>query len=167
MMKLIHQTINKINLGCSCFSVQVRQIKVQGAFKDELERIKGENTCDDLFGFDEKDIALPQEKSSQSDIEYYNDPKGLSREIYNSKRAGGQGYLLFPRRKLRERSVLRDERCARERRFREQSLSGTNEIPVPARGLLLCRLFGVLSDGNLREGIPQVHFICFADLRLI
>ena len=38
-------------------------------FQDELERIKGENTYDDLHDFEDKSLSLQQETSTQSDTE--------------------------------------------------------------------------------------------------
>ncbi len=38
-------------------------------FQDELERIKGENTYDDLHDFEDKSLSLQQETSTQSDVE--------------------------------------------------------------------------------------------------
>ena len=35
-------------------------------FQDELERIKGENTYDDLYDFKDKSVSLQQETSTQS-----------------------------------------------------------------------------------------------------
>lgn len=43
-------------------------------FQDELERIKGENTYDDLHGFEDKSLSLQQETSTQSDAERCNNP---------------------------------------------------------------------------------------------
>ena len=43
-------------------------------FQDELERIKGENTFDDLHGFEDKSLSLQQETSTQSDAERCNNP---------------------------------------------------------------------------------------------
>ena len=43
-------------------------------FQDELERIKGENTYDDLHGFEDKSLSLQQETSTQSDAECCNNP---------------------------------------------------------------------------------------------
>ena len=41
-------------------------------FQDELERIKGENTYDDLHDFKDKSVFLQQETSTQSDAERCN-----------------------------------------------------------------------------------------------
>ncbi len=35
-------------------------------FQDELERIKGENTYDDLYDFEDKSLSLQQETSAYS-----------------------------------------------------------------------------------------------------
>ena len=43
-------------------------------FQDELERIKGENTYDDLYDFKDKSVSLQQETSTQSDAERCNNP---------------------------------------------------------------------------------------------
>ncbi len=43
-------------------------------FQDELERIKGENTYDDLHDLDDKRFPLQQETSTQSDAEHCNNP---------------------------------------------------------------------------------------------
>ena len=43
-------------------------------FQDELERIKGENTFDDLHGFEDKRLSLQQETSTQPDAERCNNP---------------------------------------------------------------------------------------------
>ena len=43
-------------------------------FQDELERIKGENTYDDLHDLDDKRFPLKQETSTQSDAEHCNNP---------------------------------------------------------------------------------------------
>ncbi len=43
-------------------------------FQDELERIKGENTYDDLHDLDDKRFPLKQETSTQSDAERCNNP---------------------------------------------------------------------------------------------
>ena len=43
-------------------------------FQDELERIKGENTYDDLHGFEDKSLSLQQETSTPSDAERCNNP---------------------------------------------------------------------------------------------
>ncbi|MBO8465597.1 MAG: hypothetical protein IAB93_06345 [Bacteroidetes bacterium] len=40
--------------------------------QDELERIKGENTYDDLHDFEDKRLFLQQETSTQSDAERCN-----------------------------------------------------------------------------------------------
>ncbi len=41
-------------------------------FQDELERIKGENTYDDMPDFEDKSLSLQQETSTQSDAERCN-----------------------------------------------------------------------------------------------
>lgn len=43
-------------------------------FQDELERIKGENTYDDLHDFEDKSLSLQQETSTQPDAERCNNP---------------------------------------------------------------------------------------------
>ena len=43
-------------------------------FQDELERIKGENTYEDLHDFGDKSLSLQQETSTQSDAEHCNNP---------------------------------------------------------------------------------------------
>ena len=43
-------------------------------FQDELERIKGENTYEDLHDFEDKSLSLPPETSTQSDAERCNNP---------------------------------------------------------------------------------------------
>ena len=43
-------------------------------FQDELERIKRENTYDDLYDFEDKSLSLQQETSTQSDAECCNNP---------------------------------------------------------------------------------------------
>ena len=43
-------------------------------FQDELERIKGENTYDDLYDFKDKSVSLQQETSTQSVAERCNNP---------------------------------------------------------------------------------------------
>ena len=43
-------------------------------FQDELERIKGENTYDDLRDFGDKSLSLQQETSTQSGAERCNNP---------------------------------------------------------------------------------------------
>ena len=43
-------------------------------FQDELERIKGENTYDDLHDLDDKRFPLKQKTSTQSDAELCNNP---------------------------------------------------------------------------------------------
>ncbi|WP_281670890.1 hypothetical protein [Rikenella microfusus] len=43
-------------------------------FQDELERIKGENTYDDMPDFEDKSLSLQQETSTQSDAERCNNP---------------------------------------------------------------------------------------------
>lgn len=43
-------------------------------FQDELERIKGENTYEDLHDFDDKGLSLQQETSTQPDAERCNNP---------------------------------------------------------------------------------------------
>ncbi len=43
-------------------------------FQDELERIKGENTYEDLHDFKDKSLSLQQETSTQSDAECCNNP---------------------------------------------------------------------------------------------
>lgn len=41
-------------------------------FQDELERIKGENTYDDLYDVEDKSLSLQQETSTQSGAERCN-----------------------------------------------------------------------------------------------
>ena len=43
-------------------------------FQDELERIKGENTYDDLHDFEDKSLSLQQETSTQLGAERCNNP---------------------------------------------------------------------------------------------
>ena len=43
-------------------------------YQDELERIKGENTYDDLSDFGDKSLSLQQETSTQSGAERCNNP---------------------------------------------------------------------------------------------
>ena len=43
-------------------------------YQDELERIKGENTYDDLRDFGDKSLSLLQETSTQSGAERCNNP---------------------------------------------------------------------------------------------
>lgn len=43
-------------------------------FQDELERIKGENTYEGLYDFEDKSLSLQQETSTQSDAERCNNP---------------------------------------------------------------------------------------------
>ena len=43
-------------------------------FQDELERIKGGNTYDDVCDFGDKSLSLQQETSMQSDAERCNNP---------------------------------------------------------------------------------------------
>ena len=43
-------------------------------FQDELERIKGENTYDDLYDFEDKSLFLQQETSTQPGAERCNNP---------------------------------------------------------------------------------------------
>ncbi len=43
-------------------------------FQDELERIKGENTHDDLHDFEDKRLSVQQETSTQSGAERCNNP---------------------------------------------------------------------------------------------
>ena len=43
-------------------------------FQDELERIKGENTYEDLHDFKDKSLSLQQETSTQSDAVRCNNP---------------------------------------------------------------------------------------------
>ena len=43
-------------------------------FQDELERIKGENTYEDLHDFEDKSLSSQQETSTQSDAERCNNP---------------------------------------------------------------------------------------------
>ena len=43
-------------------------------FQDELERIKGENTYEDLHDFEDKSLSLQQETSMQSGAERCNNP---------------------------------------------------------------------------------------------
>ena len=43
-------------------------------FQDELERIKGENTYEDLHDFEDKSLSLQQETSTQPDAERCNNP---------------------------------------------------------------------------------------------
>jgi len=43
-------------------------------FQDELERIKGENTYDDLYDFEDKSLSLQQETSTQPGAERRNNP---------------------------------------------------------------------------------------------
>ena len=43
-------------------------------FQDELERIKGENTHEDLHDFKDKSLSLQQETSTQSDAVRCNNP---------------------------------------------------------------------------------------------
>ena len=43
-------------------------------YQDELERIKGENTYDDLRDFGDKSLSLQQETSTQSGAERCNNP---------------------------------------------------------------------------------------------
>lgn len=43
-------------------------------FQDELERIKGENTYEDLHDFEDKILSLQQETSTQPDAERCNNP---------------------------------------------------------------------------------------------
>ena len=42
--------------------------------QDELERIKGENTYDDLHDFEDKSLSLQQETSTQLGAERCNNP---------------------------------------------------------------------------------------------
>ena len=43
-------------------------------FQDVLERIKGENTYEDLHDFEDKSLSLQQETSTQPDAERCNNP---------------------------------------------------------------------------------------------
>ena len=43
-------------------------------FQDKLERIKGENTYEDLHDFEDKILSLQQETSTQPDAERCNNP---------------------------------------------------------------------------------------------
>ena len=43
-------------------------------FQDELERIKGENTYDDLYDFKDKSVSLQQETSTRSGAKRCNNP---------------------------------------------------------------------------------------------
>ena len=43
-------------------------------FQDELERIKGENTYEDLHDFEDKSLSSQQETSTQLDAERCNNP---------------------------------------------------------------------------------------------
>ena len=43
-------------------------------FQDELERIKGENTYEDLHDFEDKSLSSQQETSAQPDAERCNNP---------------------------------------------------------------------------------------------
>ena len=43
-------------------------------FQDVLERIKGENTYDDLNDYEDKSLSLQQETSTQLDAERCNNP---------------------------------------------------------------------------------------------
>ena len=43
-------------------------------FQDKFERIKGENTYDDLHDFEDKSLSLQQETSTQSNAERCNNP---------------------------------------------------------------------------------------------
>ena len=43
-------------------------------FQDELERIKGENTYEDLHDFEDKSLSLQQETFTQPDAERCNNP---------------------------------------------------------------------------------------------
>lgn len=43
-------------------------------FQDELERIKGENTYEDLHDFEDKSLSLQQENSTRPDAECCNNP---------------------------------------------------------------------------------------------
>ena len=43
-------------------------------FQDELERIKGENTYEDLHDFEDKSFSSQQETSTPSDAEHCNNP---------------------------------------------------------------------------------------------
>ncbi len=43
-------------------------------FQDELERIKGENTYEDLHDFEDKSLSSQQETSTQFDAERCNNP---------------------------------------------------------------------------------------------
>ena len=43
-------------------------------FQDVLERIKGENTYENLHDFEDKSLSLQQETSTQSDAERCNNP---------------------------------------------------------------------------------------------
>ena len=43
-------------------------------FQDELERIKGENTYDDLYDFEDKSLSLQQETSTRPGAERRNNP---------------------------------------------------------------------------------------------
>ena len=50
-------------------------------FQDELDRIKGENTYDDLHDFKDKSVSLQQETFMQSGAERCNNPVEKYREI--------------------------------------------------------------------------------------
>ena len=43
-------------------------------FQDELERIKGENTYNDLYDFKDRSVSLQQETSTQSGTKRCNNP---------------------------------------------------------------------------------------------
>ncbi len=43
-------------------------------FQDEFERIKGENTYEDLHDFEDKSLSSQQETSTQPDAERCNNP---------------------------------------------------------------------------------------------
>ena len=43
-------------------------------FQDKFERIKGENTYDDLHDFEDKSLSLQQETSTQPDAERCKNP---------------------------------------------------------------------------------------------
>ena len=50
-------------------------------FQDVLERIKGENTYEDLHDFEDKSLSSQQETSTQPDAERCNNPVEQWREI--------------------------------------------------------------------------------------